>query len=364
MQSFSLRHKNLDILCIFAMLCLMLTVDISNALRAAKPSQVKARPAGMVWIPTGAFLMGSASRLARPNEQPVFKARVTGFWMDETDVTNAQFAAFVRATGYVTTAEKKPEWESLRVQLPPGTAKPDDALLVAGAMVFTGTSKPVPLDDWTQWWAYIPGANWRHPDGPSSNIDGKDNYPVVQVSWADAQAYAKWAGKRLATEVEWEYAARGGIAQADYVWGNEKNPQGKTMANIFGDQGHFPVVDAAYKTRIGTQAVKSYPANGYGLFDMTGNVWQWTADNYRADRFAQLSKSDQIENPPGPNDSFDPETSSSDAPSNAPKRVIRGGSFLCDENYCQSFRPSARRGADPDSPMSHIGFRLVLSEKS
>jgi len=224
-------------------------------------------------------------------------------------------------------------------------------------MVFAGTTKPVPLDDWSQWWRYVPGANWRHPQGPGSNIDGKENYPVVQVSWQDAQAYAKWAGKRLATEVEWEYAARGGLVQADYVWGNEQKPQGKRMANIFADQGHFPVVEPNYKTRIGTQAVKSYPANGYGVYDMTGNVWQWTADHYRADRFQQLSKAKVADNPGGPADSFDPDGE----PADAPKRVIRGGSFLCDESYCQSYRPSARRGADPGSPMSHIGFRLVLS---
>jgi sulfatase modifying factor 1 len=357
MKFSSLRNKNIDLICIVSVLCLCTAFDISNVLHAKKlPALVEHLP-GMVWIPAGEFLMGSASKLAKPNEQPVFKARVAGFWMDVTDVTNAQFSAFVRATGYITTAEQKPDWESLRVQLPPGTVKLDDALLVAGAMVFTGSSKPVPLDDWAQWWRYVPGANWRHPQGPDSNIDGKENYPVVQVSWLDAEAYAKWAGKRLATEVEWEYAARGGLAQADYVWGNEQKPQGKSMANIYADQGNFPVVESNFKTRIGTQAVKSYPANGYGLYDMTGNVWQWTADYYRADRFQQLSKAVSAENPAGPADSFDPES----VPANAPKRVIRGGSFLCDESYCQSYRPSARRGADPSSPMSHIGFRLVLS---
>jgi sulfatase modifying factor 1 len=177
----------------------------------------KQRADGMVWVPCGEFLMGSASKLARNNEHPVFKASVDGFWMDATDVTNAQFAAFVQATGYVTTAEKKPDWESLRVQLPPGTAKPADSVLVPGAMVFVGTTQPVPLDDWSRWWSFVPGANWRHPDGPNSNIDGKDDYPVVQVSWHDAQAYAKWLGngKRLPTEAEWEFAARGGLEQVD-----------------------------------------------------------------------------------------------------------------------------------------------------
>nr|WP_243405517.1 formylglycine-generating enzyme family protein [Solimicrobium silvestre] len=330
----------------------------------------KPPPTGMVWIPAGDFLMGSASKLAKANEQPVFKARVSGFWMDSCDVTNAQFSAFVRATGYITTAERKPDWESLRVQLPAGTPKPDDAVLVAGAMVFTGTSKPILLNDWSAWWTYVAGANWKHPNGPASDLTGKNNYPVVQVSWLDAQAYAKWVGKRLATEVEWEYAARGGIEQADYAWGNELKPAGKTMTNIFPNQGKFPVIDVATEahttTQIGTQAVKSYPANGYGLYDMTGNVWQWTADYYRADRFQQLkglkNEFGVVQNPPGPAESFDPEDSN--APANAPKRVIRGGSFLCDESYCQSYRPSARRGADPANPMSHIGFRLVLSAEN
>jgi sulfatase modifying factor 1 len=322
------------------------------------------RANGMVWIPGGEFLMGSASKLARPNEQPVFKAKVDGFWMDATDVTNAQFADFVRATGYVTTAEQKPDWESLRVQLPPGTTKAADSALVPGAMVFTGTTQPVPLDDWSRWWSFVPGADWRHPNGPHSNIDGKDDYPVVQVSWSDAQAYANWASslnkmaKRLPTEAEWEFAARGGLEQADFVWGKEATPGGRKLANIFPVQGQFPVVNAQYKAQPDTSKVKSYPANGYGLYDMTGNVWQWTADRYRADRFQQLSHSTaMVTNPHGPTDSFDPDDPT--APTDAPKQVIRGGSFLCDESYCLSFRPSARRGADPANPMSHIGFRLV-----
>ena len=317
---------------------------------------------GMVWVPGGDFLMGSASKLARLNEQPVFKARVKGFWMDAADVTNAQFAVFVRATGYVTTAERKPDWEMLRLQLPAGTPKPNDSLLVSGSMVFKGTEQPVPLDDWSRWWAYVPGANWRHPDGPRSNLEGRDDFPVVQISWEDAQAYARWAGKRLPTEAEWEFAARGGLEQADYAWGNERDPDGRKMADVFPAQGQFPQVQPSYKAQLGAQRVKSYPPNGYGLYDMTGNVWQWTADFYRADRFRQLAGAGVVENPPGPAASFDPDDA--DVPADAPKRVIRGGSFLCDENYCRSYRPSARRGNDPANPMSHIGFRLVALEKT
>jgi len=359
-MKYSFFQKNkFDLVWFFSMISLLVSVELTGSFHHTKPATEKSLP-GMVWIPGGTFLMGSSSKLAKPNEQPVFKARISGFWMDECDVTNAQFAQFVRATGYVTTAEKTLEWESLKAQLPEGTPKPADALMVPGAMVFTGTSRPVPLNDWSLWWKFVPGANWRHPEGPDSSIAGKDKYPVVQVSWDDAQAYAKWAGKRLATEAEWEYAARGGLEQTDYAWGNDLKPNGKTMAAIFANQSHFPVVEAQYKTRIGTQAVKSFPANGFGLYDMTGNVWQWTADNYRADRFLQLKSSNVVADPAGPPDSFDPESEVG----NAPKRVIRGGSFLCDESYCQSYRPSARRGTDPSNPMSHIGFRLVLSDVS
>lgn len=312
----------------------------------------------MVWIPGGEFMMGSDTKLAKANERPAHKVRVSGFWMDQNDVTNKQFAAFVKATGYVTTAEQKPDWETLKVQLPPDTPKPSDDKLVAGSMVFVGTKTAVPLDDYSRWWRFVPGADWRHPQGPNSNIIGKDDYPVVQVSYYDALAYAKWAGKRLPTEAEWEFAARGGKDQSNYIWGDEFQPQGKRMANTFAGS-QFPIVDAAYKNKIGTTKVGSYPPNGYHLYDMAGNVWQWVADWYRADAFAQEAENTVTINPHGPKDSYDPADPS--AVVNAPKRVIRGGSFLCDENFCMSYRPSARRGVDPYNPMSHIGFRLVKS---
>jgi formylglycine-generating enzyme len=320
-------------------------------------------PESMVWIPGGEFLMGSDHQLARPNERPTHRVRVKGFWMDRTHVTNAQFAGFVKATGYLTTAERKPEWEALRVQVPEGTPRPPDSQLIAGAMVFVGTDSEVPLNDWSQWWQYAPGANWRHPYGPASDLAGKDEHPVVQVSYEDAQAYAVWAGKRLPTEAEWEYAARGGLEQATYSWGDEYLLDGKVMANTWDTSTRpFPVVSAKAGGAAGTSRVKTFAANGYGLYDMTGNAWQWVADWYRYDYFANQAARGVIDNPPGPDDSYDPEDRFT--PPGAPKRVTRGGSFLCNVDYCLSYRPSARRGNDPFNPMSHIGFRLVADENA
>ena len=338
------------------------------AQRQAGPQPVKvvlgdgqSGPAGMAWVPGSQFMMGSSHKLSQPNERPAHDVKVSGFWMDVHDVTNAEFRRFVEATHYVTTAERKPRWEDLKVQLPPDTPKPDDSLLVPGAMVFVGSEAEVSLRDYSRWWRYVPGANWRHPQGPDSSIDGKDDHPVVQVSYEDAAAYAKWAGKRLPTESEWEFAARGGLEQATYTWGNELTPQGKTMANIWDTQQEqpFPVVRDE-KVQVGTTPVASFSPNGYGLYDMAGNVWQWTADWYRADAFqvqAQFRQAPQ--DPTGPSDSYDPDDPG--VPINAPKRVTRGGSFLCSDTYCISYRTSARRGTDPMNGMSHLGFRTVMT---
>lgn len=322
-------------------------------------------PAGMVWIRGGTFLMGSDARPAQPNERPAHPVKVRGYWIDQHHVTNAQFREFVEITGYVTTAERKPDWETLRVQLPPGTRRPPDSALVPGGMVFIGTSGPVALDNFALWWRYVPGADWRHPLGPQSDIDGKDDHPVVQVSYEDAQAYAAWAHKRLPTEAEWEFAARGGLEQATYAWGDEFAPSGQPMANVWqGQQAYpFPVVNKSDKTRTtpGTSPVGTYPPNGYGLSDMTGNAWQWVADWYRVDQFQrEAATGRKIVNPQGPQESYDPYDAG--VPAGAPKRVTRGGSFLCNENYCLSYRPSARRGADPYNSMSHLGFRLVMDD--
>ncbi|KDB59344.1 putative cysteine-type sulfatase aerobic maturase, partial [Bordetella bronchiseptica A1-7] len=295
------------------------------------------------------------------NERPAHQVRVSGFWMDVHDVTNAQFRRFVQATGYLTTAERKPRWEDLRPQLPPGTPRPDDSQLAPGAMVFVGTRSEVSLRDYSRWWRFVPGASWRHPQGPGSGIDGKDDHPVVQVSYEDAQAYARWAGKRLPTEAEWEFAARGGLEQATYTWGDELLPQGQAMANIWDtrQQQPFPVVKDE-KVQVGTTPVGSFAPNGYGLYDMAGNVWQWTADWYRADAFRiQAQYREPPLDPAGPADSFDPDDGN--VPAAAPKRVTRGGSFLCSDTYCISYRASARRGTDPLNPMSHLGFRTVMT---
>jgi sulfatase modifying factor 1 len=311
-------------------------------------------PPGMRWIPGGEFFMGSDATDAWPHEGPPHRVRVHGFWMDETEVTNAQFRAFVEATGYVTTAEKKPNWEEIKKQVPPGTPKPPDDQLVAASMVFSPPAGPVPLDDFTAWWAWVPGADWRHPEGPGSSLEGKDDHPVVQVSWDDAVAYAQWAGKRLPTEADWEFAARGGLPAKHYVWGDEPVSESRPQANIW--QGEFPHRNTKADGFAGAAPVKSFPPNGYGLYDMAGNVWEWCSDWYRPDTYElQLAASQGgvIDNPQGPEKSFDPSEPF------APKRVQRGGSFLCHATYCSSYRPSARRSTTPDSSMCHLGFRCV-----
>jgi formylglycine-generating enzyme required for sulfatase activity len=309
-------------------------------------------------VPGGEFLMGSDHKLAQTNERPAHRVKVAGFWMDRHHVTNAEFRRFVQASAYVTTAERKPDWETLKVQVPPGTPKPEDSALVAGAMVFVGTEHEVPLNDYSQWWRFVPGADWKHPQGPRSSIDGKDDHPVVQISYEDALAYAKWAGKRLPTEAEWEFAARGGLDQATYAWGDEFQP---AMLNFWDAKAQpFPVVSPKAGGATGTSPVETFPPNGYGLYDMTGNAWQWVSDWYRADYFKLQAGLKRVENPEGPGNSYDPDDHTT--PPDAPRRVIRGGSFLCNVDYCLSYRPSARRGNDPHNPMSHIGFRLVMSE--
>ncbi|MGI8672910.1 MAG: formylglycine-generating enzyme family protein [Luteitalea sp.] len=308
-------------------------------------------PAGMVWVPAGRFSMGTDDPASMANERPAHRVEVDGVWMDRHPVTNAQFGAFVRATRYVTTAERPIDWEVLRRQLPAGTPRPPDSQLVPGSLVFTPPPQPVPTDDLSGWWRWVAHASWRHPEGPGSSLTGLASHPVVHVSWDDAQAYATWADKRLPTEAEWERAARGRADGRRYVWGDTFQPHGRHLANTF--QGHFPDHGVAEDGFTGTSPVDAFPANDFGLHDMAGNVWQWTADWYRADTYVARASQGLCENPPGPLDSFDP------AEPTMAKRVIKGGSYLCHASYCESYRPSARRGTSPDTGSSHVGFRLV-----
>jgi sulfatase modifying factor 1 len=319
----------------------------------AKGAPGKAPP-GMVWVPGGSFMMGSRDESSRLNEGPPHTVRVDGFWIDQHAVTNAEFEKFVKATGYVTTAEKAPSWDELQKQLTPGAPKPDDSLLVAGSMVFTPSDGPVDRSDMRNFWSWVPGASWRHPEGPSSSVAGRMNHPVVQVSWYDAQAYAQWAGKRLPTEAEWEFAARGGLEQKKFPWGDTDTVNGKYLANTW--QGDFPYRNTAADGFTGTAPVKSFPPNGYGLYDMVGNVWQWCSDWYRPDAFVQRAQEPSCHNPSGPSAGWNPTNPQQQ------ERVTKGGSFLCHISYCESYRPSARRGTPPDTGMSHIGFRCVKSK--
>jgi formylglycine-generating enzyme len=322
---------------------------LAGAALALTPLLTKKDPAGMVWIPAGKFMMGESHEESFADARKVHEVELDGFWMDKTEVTNEQFARFVKATGYVTTAEKAPDLKEIMAQLPPGTPPPPKEALVPGSLVFTPPKEEVPLNNHLVWWRWQPGANWRHPEGPGSDIKGKDNHPVVQVSWEDAAAYAKWAGKRLPTEAEWEYAARGGLDRKRYVWGDKLKPDGKWMANIW--QGKFPKENTKEDGYERSAPVGSFPANGYGLHDMSGNVWEWCADWYQPDYYEKGPK----KNPQGPRSSFDP------LEPLVPKRVQRGGSFLCSDMYCIRYLPGGRGKGDVKSAANHIGFRCVRS---
>ncbi|CAN5212572.1 formylglycine-generating enzyme family protein [soil metagenome] len=309
---------------------------------------------GMVLIKGGTFLMGGDNSQADKDEYPKHKVAVSSFWMDATEVTNGEFQKFVTATHYVTTAEKKPDWDEMKQTLPPGTAKPPDSMLVAASLVFHQTSGAVDLRDYSQWWSWVKGANWKHPKGPESTIKGKENYPVVQVSWYDAVAYCKWTGKRLPTEAEWEFAARGGVQNNIYPWGNEPVNEGKAKANSWG--GKFPYYNDDKDGFTRLAPIKSFPGNGYGLFDMAGNVWEWCGDWYDADYYQSFESAEAV-NPKGPAKSHDP------MDIYTPKRSLRGGSFLCNDAYCSGYRVARRMKSSPDTGLEHTGFRCVKDAK-
>jgi formylglycine-generating enzyme required for sulfatase activity len=302
-------------------------------------------PAGMVWVPGGTFWMGCES-CGMPDAVPLHLVSVSGFWMDRTPVTNAEFQRFVDATGYVTVAERPLDPAAF-----PGVPKDK---LVPGSAVFTPTARRVPLDNPLQWWRYTAGANWRHPEGPGSSTAKRANHPVVHVAFEDVTAYAKWADKRLPTEAEFEFAARGGLDRNLYPWGNELTPGNKPVANTW--QGPFPATDRGEDGYLGTSPVTAFPPNGFGLLDMGGNVWQWCADWYRPDYYAALAESPApARDPRGPSDSFDPQEPG------AAKRVLRGGSYLCTDQYCARYLVGSRGKSEITSGTSNLGFRLVRS---
>jgi formylglycine-generating enzyme len=298
---------------------------------------------GMVAIPGGEFLMGSADFY--PEEQPVRSVAVDGFWMDAFPVTAASFRRFVRETGYVTVAERPPD--------PADYPDADPDLLVPGSLVFRVPDGPVDLNDFRAWWEYRPGATWRRPTGKGSTINGRDRHPVVHVAYEDAEAYAAWLGKELPTEAEWEFAARGGLEGAAFAWGDEHFPDGKPAANTW--QGEFPWQNLKLDGYEGTSPVGSFPPNGYGLYDITGNVWEWTCDWFSQGRPAEVEKAccAAADSRRARQESYGPDET-------IPRRVIKGGSHLCAPNYCLRYRPAARQGEAIDTSTSHIGFRCIV----
>jgi formylglycine-generating enzyme required for sulfatase activity len=308
----------------------------------------------MVWIPGGEFSMGAADPVghdanevgmhATHDSRPIHRVHVDPFWMDETEVTNRQFETFVNATGYVTVAERTPRAEDY-----PG-APPES--LVAGSVVFSPPDRAVPLNDHLQWWSYAKGANWRHPLGPASDLKGLEHHPVVHIAYEDAAAFADWAGKRLPTEAEWEFAARGGLSGKIYPWGDEFMNGARWMANSH--QGHFPDQDTGADAFTGAAPVAQFPPNGYGLYDVAGNVWEWTSDWYRPDYYAALASAGGVaRNPKGPDTPFDPSEPAER------KRVHRGGSFLCTDQYCSRYMVGTRSKGEVSTGTNHLGFRLV-----
>ncbi len=320
-----------------------------------KPDGIKI-PEGMVWIPGGIRKQGAmpSDPFAMGHERPQHSVAIDGFFMDITEVTNSQYAKFVEETGYVTVAERAIEWEEMKKQLPPGTPKPHDSVMQPGSLLFKKPKRPVAnLNDYSQWWEWKVGADWRHPQGPGSDLNGKENFPVVHISYEDALAYCEWAGRRLPTEAEWERAASGGLDQAIFPWGNDKEILNQ-RANTW--SGTFPMKNDGDDGFENKAPVASYPPNGYGLHDVVGNVWEWTQDWYHTGHYQErAAANDTLVNPTGADRAFNKYNPY------AREKVIKGGSFLCNANYCASYRVSARMANSLDSAQEHLGFRTVLS---
>jgi len=312
-------------------------------------------PEGMVWVEGKTFLQGAKSedKYAMEREKPAHNVTVDGFFIDITEVTNEQFKAFVNATGYVTVAERPIDWDVMKKDLPEGTPKPPDSLLQPGSLIFNkNVNKVANMGDYSQWWTWKIGADWKHPSGPESSIDGKDNYPVVHIAFEDALAYCKWANRRLPTEAEWESAAQGKDVDMIYTWGN--NPELLNQnANTW--QGIFPIKNESKDGFEFIAPVKSYPPNSIGIYDMMGNVWELTSDLFNVNYYKQLDISETISNPKGAEVSYSPDNPYQQ------EHVIKGGSFLCHASYCASFRISAKMGMAPDSGSDHTGFRTVAT---
>ena len=328
---------------------------ISHDILVEQPKGVET-PKGMVWVPGAEFKQGAVTqdKMAMDHEKPAIEVVVDGFFIDATEVTNKEFAIFVEETGYVTVAERGIEWEELKKQVPEGTPKPHDSILQPGSLTFKKSKSPVAnLYDFSQWWNWTIGANWRHPNGPKSSIKGQENYPVVQVAYEDALAYCEWAGRRLPTEAEWELASRAGSYGTIYNWGNDVDIL-STKANTW--EGDFPVNNSKADGFELRAPVKSYPPNNYGIYDMAGNVWEWTSDWYNGNYYKEIKNSNTtLINPSGASTPF---TSNNPL---AREKVIKGGSFLCSASYCASYRVSARMGSSMDSALEHTGFRTVAS---
>ena len=331
------------------------TPVIDHTVLNEKPEGVTA-PEGMVWVPGAVFKQGAVNndKIAMDHEKPAIEVMVDGFFMDVTEVTNAEFSAFVKATGYVTVAERGIDWEELKKQVPAGTEKPHDSILQPGSLTFKKAKSSVPnLYDFSQWWNWTIGADWKHPNGPKSSIKGKDDYPVVQVSYEDALAYCEWANRRLPTEAEWELASRAGSYGTIYNWGDDVSVLAE-KANTW--EGEFPVENTMADGFELRAPVKSYPPNALGLYDMAGNVWEWTSDWYNTDYYKEAkSKNTVLVNPEGAESPYTPNNPL------AKERVIKGGSFLCSASYCASYRVSARMGSSMDSSLEHTGFRTVAT---